>query len=178
MGFWGFGFWGAGGSPALSGGDLIGAGSSLVVGAAAVAAAASGRGGSAGRRRTSLRWCRSRSERWWRRSARRRWRRGCRRSRTSGAAGCLRRVREGPGEGSGFGNPRQPEPPAGSAAPTDPASPSGPASQSGGAAGKAHDTLGAMSSQMRNLGRRLNTVLPPDHAPHSTPPRMDIDHHE
>ncbi len=28
------------------------------------------------------------------------------------------------------------------------------------------------------LGRRLNSVLPPDHAPHSTPPRMDIDHHE
>ena len=166
-----------GGSPALSGGDLIGAGSSLVVGAAAVAAAASGGAGVlAGGARASG---------------------GVGAAASVGGGGALGvggagdvgaagpaggsvppPGPTGSGQSSGFGNPRQPEPPARSAAPTDAASPNGPVSQAGGAAGKAQDTLGAVSSQMRNLGRRLNTVLPPDHAPHSTPPRMDIDHHE
>jgi len=82
----------------------------------------------------------------------------------------------GSGQPAGPGNPRQPEPPGSSGSSADnvgPASseaspPTGAIGQAAGAAGKAQDTLGSVSTQMRNLGRRLNSVVPPDHAPHST----------
>ena len=174
-----------GGSPALSGGDLIAAGSSLVIGAAAVGAAASGgaallAGGAGAFNSVGA-------------------------AASTGAAPALSVSSIGDigsaglgggsvpppgpsssGQGSGTGNHGQPEPPvsaASSAANIAPASsetspPNGAIGQAGGAAGKAQNTLGSVSARMRNLGRRLNSVLPPDHAPHSTPPRMDIDHHE
>jgi len=165
-----------GGSPALSGGDLIAAGSSLVVGSAAIATAASGGAGVvAGGARTFG---------------------GVAAAANDGAGGfgptglgggsVPPPGPSGSGQGSGFGNLRQPEPP-GSSGPSgtnfapvssEAPSPSGAIGQAAGAAGNAQDTLGSVSTRMRNLGRRLNSVLPPDHAPHSTPPRMDIDHHE
>jgi type IV secretion system protein TrbL len=175
-----------GGSPALSGGDLIAAGSSLVVGAAAVGAAASGGAGLLAGSAGAFRGVG-----------------GAASSTGAGPALSVGSVGDtgsagvgggsvpppgpsGSGQGSGSGNSRQPEPPGNSgsagvnsAPASNETSPSnGATAQAGGTAGKAQDTLGSASARMRNLGRRLNSVLPPDHAPHSTPPRMDIEHHE
>ncbi len=165
-----------GGSPALSGGDLIAAGSSLVVGTAAVAAAASGGAGvlAGGTRAFG----------------------GVAAAANAGAGGfgptglgggsVSPPSTSGSAEPSGSGYARQPDPPVSSVssaadfaqASNKTSPPSGAIGQAAGAAGKAQDTFGSMSARVRNLGRRLNSVLPPDHAPHSTPPRMDIDHHE
>lgn len=173
-----------GGSPALSGGDLIAAGSSLVVGAAAVGAAASGGAGvlAGGARALSGVGAAASA--------------GTGSTLSVSSAGDIGSAGlgggsvpppgpTGSGQGSGFANPRQPEPPSSSGssgANIAPASresqPNEAIGQAAGAAGNAQDTLGSVSTRMRNLGRRLNSVLPPDHAPHSTPPRMDIDHHE
>jgi type IV secretion system protein TrbL len=177
-----------GGSPALSGGDLIAAGSSLVVGAAAVGAAASGGAGLLAGGAGAFRGVG-----------------GAAASTGGGPALSVGSVGDtgsagpgggsvpppgssGSGQGSGSGpdNHRQPEPPGSSGssgvnvapASSETSSPNGPTGQAGGTAGKAQDTLSSASARMRNLGRRLNSVLPPDHAPHSTPPRMDIEHHE
>ena len=174
-----------GGSPALSGGDLIAAGSSLVIGAAAVGAAASGGAGLLAGGAGAFN--------------------GVGAAASTGAAPALSVSNigdigsaglgsgsvpppgpSGAGQGSGTGNHGQPEPPASSAssaaniapASSETSPPNGAIGQAGGTAGKAQNTLGSVSARMRNLGRRLNSVLPPDHAPHSTPPRMDIDHHE
>jgi len=165
-----------GGSPALSGGDLIAAGSSLVVGTAAVATAGSGGAGVlAGGARTFG---------------------GVAAAANAGTGGfgptgpgggsVPPPSTSGAGESAGSGYVRQPDPPVSSvssaadfaqtSSKTSP--PSGAIGQAADAAGKAQDTFGSISARMRNLGRRLNSVLPPDHAPHSTPPRMDIDHHE
>jgi len=165
-----------GGSPALSGGDLIAAGSSLVVGTAAVAAAASGGAGVlAGGARTYG---------------------GVAAAANAGAGGfgptglgggsVPPPSTSGSGEPAGSGYVRQPDPPVSSVssaadvaqASRNTSPPGGAIGQAADAAGKAQDTFGSVSARMRNLGRRLNSVLPPDHAPHSTPPRMDIDHHE
>ena len=174
-----------GGSPALSGGDFIAAGTSLIAGGAAVAGlAAGGAGMLAGGARAVAGV-------------------GAAASAGTGSALSVSSATgtgsaglgggsvpppgpSGSGQPAGPGNPRQPEPPGSSgssAANLAPASseaspPNGAIGQAAGAAGKAQDALGSVSTQMRNLGRRLNSVLPPDHAPHSTPPRMDIDHNE
>ncbi len=169
-----------GGSPALSGGDLIAAGSSLVVGAAAVAGAASGGVGAFSGAAQSLSSVEAAS------------------GASAGSSAALAAGGVGSGSGPvpppnppdsaqpmGSGSPRQPEPPGGSGS-----SVSSPASELDGspppdttkqvaAAGKnRQESLGSVPLRLRNLGRRLNSVLPPDHAPHSSPPRMDIDHHE
>lgn len=171
-----------GGSPALSGGDLVAAGSSLVVGTAAVATAAAGgagvlaggaraiggvgaAAGASGSSALSVSYP----------------------GNFGGPGGSV--PPPGPtnsGQPSGPDRPRQPEPPGSlgssgaSAAPgeSQTSSGNGTVGQAAGAAEKAQDTLGSMSARIRNLGRRLNSVLPPDHAPHAAPPRMDIDHHE
>jgi type IV secretion system protein TrbL len=174
-----------GGSPALAGGDLIAAGASLIAGGAAVAAVASGGAGVfAGGARAF----------------------GGVGAAASAGTGSTLSVSSagdvgstglgggsvpppgpgGSGQGSGFGNSRQPEPPGSSGssgvnlapASTETSPPNGAIGQAAGAAEKSQDSLGSVSARMRNLGRRLNSVLPPDHAPHSTPPRMDIDHHD
>ena len=174
-----------GGSPALAGGDLIAAGASLIAGGAAVAAVASGGAGVlAGGARTF----------------------GGVGAAASAGTGSVLSVSSagdigstglgggsvpppGPtssGQGSGFGSARQPEPPGRSGSSgasvvpvsSEPSPPNGAIGQAASAAGKAEDTFGSVSARMRNLGRRLNSVLPPDHAPHSTPPRMDIEHHD
>jgi type IV secretion system protein TrbL len=167
-----------GGSPALSGGDFIAAGTSLVVGAGAIASAAAGGAGVLAGGARALGGV------------------GTAASAGTGSALSISRAGDmgstgmgggsvppppgpsGSGQGSGFGNPRQPEPPSNSGASGETSPPNGSISQAAGAAGKAQDTLGSVSTRMRNLGRRLNSVVPPDHAPHSTPPRMDIEHHE
>lgn len=175
-----------GGSPALAGGDLIAAGASLIAGGAAVAAVASGGAGVvAGGARTFGGV-------------------GAAASAGTGSAVSVSSAGDigsaglgggsvppppgpsGSGPGSGFSSPRQPEPPSTSGslgagvapASSETSSPNGAIGQAADAAGKAQDTLGSVSARIRNLGRRLNSVLPPDHAPHSTPPRMDIDHHD
>ncbi|HWE48321.1 MAG TPA: P-type conjugative transfer protein TrbL [Bryobacteraceae bacterium] len=174
-----------GGSPALAGGDLIAAGASLIAGGAAVAAVASGGAGvlvggarpfggvgaatSAG---TGSALSLSSA--------------GDIGSTGVGGASVPPPSPNGSGHGSAFASTRQPEPPGSSGssganiapAASETSSPSGAIGQAAGAAEKSQDTLDAVSARMRNLGRRLNSVLPPDHAPHSTPPRMDIDHHE
>jgi type IV secretion system protein TrbL len=174
-----------GGSPALAGGDLIAAGASLIAGGAAVAAVASGGAGVLAGGARAFGGV------------------GAAASAGTGSALSVSSAGDigstglgggsvpppgptGSGQGSSFGNSRHPEPPSSSGssrASVAPASsetlqPNGATGQAAGAAGKAADTLGSVSARMRNLGRRLNSVLPPDHAPHSTPPRMDIDHHE
>ena len=167
-----------GGSPALSGGDFIAAGTSLVVGAGAIASAAAGGAGVLAGGARALGGV------------------GTAASAGTGSALSISRAGDmgstgmgggsvppppgpsGSGQGSGLGNPRQPEPPGNSGASGETSPPTGPISQTAGAAGKAQDTLGSVSTRMRNLSRRLNSVVPPDHAPHSTPPRMDIEHHE
>jgi type IV secretion system protein TrbL len=173
-----------GGSPALSGGDLVAAGSSLVVGTAAVATAAAGGAGVLAGGARALEGVGA----------------------AAGASGSSAQSVSYPGNfgatgpggsvpppspndsgtPSGPGSPRQPEPPdsfgssgASTALGQSQTSPgNGTVRQAAGAAEKAQDTLGSMSARIRNLGRRLNSVLPPDHAPHAAPPRMDIDHHE
>ncbi len=173
-----------GGSPALAGGDLIAAGASLIAGGAAVAAVASGGAGVlAGGARTFGGVGAAAGA-------------GAGSSLIVGSAGDIGSTGPGGGSvpppgptssglGSGFGNSRQPEPPApGSSgvniapASSETSPPDGAIGQAAGAAEKSQNTLGSVSARMRNLGRRLNSVLPPDHAPHSTPPRMDIEHHD
>lgn len=166
-----------GGSPALAGGDFIAAGASLIAGGAAVASVASGgaslvAGGAGGLGGV-----------------------GAAASAGSGSALSVINAADvgstgsgtgsvpppspsGSGESTGSGIPRQPGPPGSSGTPSDATLPNAAISQAADAAGKTQDTLGSVSARMRDLGRRLNSVLPPDHAPHSTPPRMDIDHHD
>lgn len=150
-----------GGSPALSGGDLVGAGSSIVMGTAAVAAAAAGG--------TSLIANGIRTL-----------------SGTAAAAGATGSTGSTGGAGApgvnglnGFGMPSAntgpvppPNPPVVDGTGTSAAQPNPPDSTS------ASPSSGSASSRIRGFGRRLNSVLPPDHAPHATPPRMDIDQHE
>jgi type IV secretion system protein TrbL len=160
-----------GGSTALSGGDLISAGSSLIVGGAAVGAAGAATAGviaGGARALGNLSAAASAGA-----GA------GALGGGTGGSAasGGGSVPPPGPSGGGPSGHiPRQPEPP-------------GPSTGSGGAAGivPPGDTgsggmhkqaTGSISERARNLGRRLNTVLPPDQAPHATPPRMDIEHHE
>jgi type IV secretion system protein TrbL len=174
-----------GGSPALAGGDFIAGVTSLIVGGGAIAGLAAGGAGvatggarafggvgAAASAGTGSALTSSAAD-----------------MGSTGSGGGSVPPPPGPsgsGQGSGFGNPSQPEPPGSSGssgASAAPASgetspPNGSISQAAGAAGKAQDTLGSVSTRMRNLGRRLNSVVPPDHAPHSTPPRMDIEHHE
>lgn len=166
-----------GGSPALSGGDFIAAGVSLIAGGAAIASVASGGAGLVAGGAGSVG--------------------GVGAAVAAGSGPALSVINaadagstgsgsgsvpppspSGSGQPAGPGNPRQPEPPGGSGTPSDASLPNAAISQAADAAGKAQDTLGSVSARMRNLGRRLNSVLPPDHAPHSTPPRMDIDHQE
>lgn len=157
-----------GGSPALSGGDLVSAGSSLVVGAATVAAAVAGgaglvAGGSSGVSGASAAGSGS----------------GTASAAVSGGPGGFGMPGAGgqsvpppnpPGSGSNSssGRPSQPGPPG----------PTGGASPADAPPGNGGPSFGSSSSQIRNFGRRLGSVLPPDHAPHATPPRMDIDHHD
>jgi len=174
-----------GGSPALAGGDLIAAGASLIAGGAAVAAVASGGAGVLAGGARALGDVGAAAST------------GTGSALTVSSAGDIGSTGlgggsvsppgpTGSGQGSGFGNFRQPEPPGSTGSPganvapesSETSPPNGSIGQAAGAAGKAEDTLGSMSARMRNLGRRLNSVLPPDHAPHSTPPRMDIEHHE
>src|SRR5580693_526618 len=174
-----------GGSPALAGGDLISAGASLIAGGAAVAAVASGGAGVlAGGARAFGGVGAAASA-------------GTGSPLTVSSAGDIGSTGlgggsvpppgpTGSGQGSGFGSSRQPEPPGSSGssgvnvtpASSETSPPNGAVGQAAGAAENSQDTLGSVSARMRNLGRRLNSVLPPDHAPHSTPPRMDIDHHD
>jgi type IV secretion system protein TrbL len=161
-----------GGSPALSGGDLVSAGSSLVVGAAALAAAGAGTVGvMAGGARTL----------------------GGLGAATSAGAGSGPMGGGGGVGATGTGGGSVPPPgPTGSGQPfggaprqPDPPGPSGLSSAAEiippgypGTGGKTQQKGGSMSQRVRSLGHRLNSVVPPDHAPHATPPRMDIDHHE
>jgi type IV secretion system protein TrbL len=166
-----------GGSPALSGGDFIAAGASLIAGGAAMASVASGGAGLVAGGAGGIS--------------------GVGAAASAGSGSALNVISAadvgstgsgsssvpppspgGSGQSAGPGNPRQPEPPGSSGMPSDASLPNAAVSQAADAAGKAQDTLGSVSARMRNLGRRLNSVLPPDHAPHSTPPRMDIEHHE
>jgi len=175
-----------GGSPALSGGDLIAAGSSLVVGAAAVGAAASGGAGLLAGGAGAFRGVGGAAASTGAGPALSVSNAGDIGSTGLGAGSVPPPSPSGSGQGSGSGNPRQPEPPGSSGssgvsvgpASSETSQPNGAIGQAGGTAGKAQDTLSSASARMRNLGRRLNSVLPPDHAPHSTPPRMDIEHHE
>ena len=174
-----------GGSPALSGGDFIAAGTSLIVGGGAIAGAAAGGAGVLAGGARALGGVGAAANA------------GAGSTLSVSSAGDIGSTGlgggsvpppgpTGSGQGSGFGNSRQPEPPSSSGspganvapAPSETSPPNGAIGQAAGAAGKAQDTLGSVSARMRNLGRRLNSVLPPDHAPHSTPPRMDIEHHE
>ena len=148
-----------GGSPALSGGDLVGAGSSIVMGAATLAAAVAGGAGlvAAGGRALSGTAAAAGA------------------TGASGSAGTATRA----GGLNGFAMPSSsggPVPPPNSSAPNatgaNGAQPSPPNSSNGS------QSSGSASSRIRGIGRRLNSVLPPDHAPHAAPPRMDIDHHE
>jgi type IV secretion system protein TrbL len=175
-----------GGSPALSGGDLVGAGSSLVVGAATLAAAGAGAAGLIAGGARSLSGISAGGT--GATSA------GSGFSGTGGAGGLgPTGFNAGPGTqppppsgtDSGSGRPMQPGPPNLSGGSGMGVHPPGeaPAGSRGNnraaeAAGKAGRTLGTMSSRVRDFGRRVNTVLPPDHAPHAAPPRMDIEHHE
>jgi type IV secretion system protein TrbL len=146
-----------GGSPALSGGDLVGAGSSIVIGAAAVAAAVSGGAGLVAAGARSLSGAAS----------------------AAGATGASSGAATGAGAVNGMGMPSSsggPVPPPtsglmGGSAPN--GSQPNPHSQSNGSA-----STGSAASRIRGFGRKMNSVLPPDHAPHAAPPRMDIDHHE
>jgi type IV secretion system protein TrbL len=175
-----------GGSPALAGGDFIAGVTSLIVGGGAIAGLAAGGAGVAAGGARAFGGV------------------GAAASAGTGSALSISSAADmgstgmsggsvppppgpsGSGQGSGFGSPRQPEPPGSSGssgASVAPASseaspPNGSIGQAASAAGKAQDTLGSVSTRMRNLGRRLNSVVPPDHAPHSTPPRMDIEHRE
>lgn len=175
-----------GGSPALSGGDLIAAGSSLVVGAAAVGVAASGGAGLLAGGAGAFRGVGGAAASTGAGPALSVSNAGDIGSTGLGAGSVPPPSPSGSGQGSGSGNPRQPEPPGSSGssgvsvgpASSETSQPNGAIGQAGGTAGKAQDTLSSASARMRNLGRRLNSVLPPDHAPHSTPPRMDIEHHE
>lgn len=159
-----------GGSPALSGGDLVSAGSSLVVGAAAIGAAGAGAAGVVAGNAGTL-------------------------GGVSTAATAV--VGSGPVGGGGAGavgtsgssvppgptasdQPpgdalRQPEPPRSSGI-TDATGTTPPGDT--GSGGRGRQTNSSMSRRVRSLGQRLNSVLPPDHAPHATPPRMDIEHHD
>jgi type IV secretion system protein TrbL len=182
-----------GGSPALAGGDFIAGVTSLIVGGGAIAGlAAGGAGVAAGGAGVAAGGARAFGGVGAAASA------GTGSALSVSSAGDMGSAGfgggsvpppsgpSGSGQGSGFGSPRQPEPPGNSGssgASVAPASgetspPNGSISQAAGAAGRAQDTLGSVSTRMRNLGRRLNSVVPPDHAPHSTPPRMDIEHHE
>ena len=175
-----------GGSPALSGGDLIAAGSSLVVGAAAVGAAASGGAGLLAGGAGAFRGVGGAAASTGAGPALSVSNAGDIGSTGPGGGSVPPPSPSGSGQGSGSANPRQPEPPGSSGssgvsvapASSETSAPNGAIGQAGGTARKAQDTLSSASARMRNLGRRLNSVLPPDHAPHSTPPRMDIEHHE
>jgi type IV secretion system protein TrbL len=171
-----------GGSPALSGGDLVAAGSSLVIGTAAVATAVSGGAGALAGGARALDGAGAA---------------------VSGGSGSALTVSDagsigatGPGggsvpppgaDGSGQpsapGKPRQPQPPQPlganvNAGVSETAAGNGPTGQAARAGEKGQDSLDSMSARIRNFGRRLNSAIPPDHAPHAAPPRMDIDHHE
>jgi type IV secretion system protein TrbL len=150
-----------GGSPALSGGDLLSAGSSLVVGAATLATAAAGGAGVAGG------------------------------SGAAGETGLGMSASNGatvppPSSSDSHASPAtmsQPSPPSAasgsSGADIPPPPPSASANTaSANALGRVNESLGSSSSRIRNLGRRLNSFLPPDQAPHATPPRLDIEQHE
>ncbi len=147
-----------GGSPALSGGDLVGAGGSLVMGAATVAAAVAGGAGFVAAGARSLGTAAAAG--------------------TTGANGSAGTA-GGIAGGNGFG---MPSPGGGSVPPPSPSTsnaagatsaPSSPPNTSGNS-----QQSGSAASRIRGIGRRLNSVLPPDHAPHAAPPRMDIDHHD
>ncbi len=151
-----------GGSPALSGGDLIAAGSSLVVGAAGVAAAAStGAGVLAGGTRSLA---------------------SVGAAASAGAGSSLSVIDAGGSAWPGQGGSSVPPPTSAAYGPSDGPNPKQPDPPGGfGAAtpeGGAQSNEAPPSVKIRNVGRRLNSILPPDHAPHATPPRMDIDHHE
>lgn len=165
-----------GGSPALSGGDLISAGASLVAGGAAVASVASGgaslvAGGAGGLNAVGAAATASSGSVLSIPGATDIGSRG------PGANSVPPPSSKGSGQPTGFHNPRQPEPPDNSGRSGD-ASLSNEVSQAADSAGKSQHGLGSVPARMRNLKWRLNSVLPPDQAPHSTPPRMDIDHHE
>lgn len=168
-----------GGSPALSGGDLVSAGSSVVVGAAALGSAGAGAAGLLAGGGTTLGGVSTAANI------------GTASGPMAGRGSAMGATGEGGGSvlpprpnssGQPFGGtPRQPEPPcpSGTAGTTpNEAETRNVNDGSAGTTGKASDNAGSMSRRMRGLGRRLNSVLPPDHAPHATPPRMDIDHQE
>jgi type IV secretion system protein TrbL len=167
-----------GGSPALSGGDLVSAGSSLVVGAATLAAATAGGAGIAGGSGAAGES-------------------GAAGASGGGSAGLVGSGGLGMSASSGATVPppsssdshassakmSQPSPPStgsGSSGADIPPSPTSASANttSANALGKVHESLGSSSSHIRNLGRRLNSLLPPDQAPHATPPRLDIEQHE
>jgi type IV secretion system protein TrbL len=173
-----------GGSPALSGGDLVSVGSSLVVGAATLAGTAAGgagvAGGSGAAGETGAAGATG----------------------ASGGAGSTGFAGFG-GLGMSASNGATVPPPTASSSDShspsekmsQPSPPSAGSGSSGGdippppppasantasanALGRVNESLGSSSSRIRNLGRRLNSFLPPDQAPHATPPRLDIEQHE
>jgi type IV secretion system protein TrbL len=143
-----------GGSPALSGGDLASAGGAVLTGAvilgsAAVAGVGALAGGAKALSGTSA---------------------ASGFGGGSGVAGLL-----GGGTATG-GNSSVPPPstPRGSGAPQ--ASPPPPGS-AGSRPGSAPPVMGAART-LGSFGRRAGRGIPSDAAPHTTPPRMNIDHHE
>lgn len=147
-----------GGSPALSGGDLVGAGSSIVMGAATVAAAVTGGSGLVAAGARTLTGAASATEAGASASSAASGLGGMNGHSMPGSSGAtVPPPTGGSGAGASTSTPVQPEPPGSS---------------------NGSQSANSISSQIRNVGRRINSALPPDHAPHSTPPRMDIDHHE
>jgi len=174
-----------GGSPALSGGDLVSAGSSVVVGAATIAAAAAtGAGALAGAARMLAAAGAESTVSGTTAAAAAGFEGG---SGMAGSGGGSVPPPDSSGSAPGVGpsGPKQPDPPDSSGSGSANVTPPGETPIEGGnsaraaeTAAKAQQALGSMSSRMREFGRRVNTALPPDHAPHASPPRMDIDHHE
>lgn len=149
-----------GGSPALSGGDLAAAGGAVLTGAAVLGTAAvTGVGAAAGATRMI--------------SA------GGAGSSATGGSGVAGLMGTSAGSAGAQTVPPPPVPQAAASGGGSPSQQSGPPSNSGGVrhAPPSAPMMDATRS-LRSLGGGSGRIIPSDAAPHTTPPRMDMDHHE